>query len=1357
MVNNDLYIGLDVGTDSVGWACTDENYNLCRIKGKTAWGVRIFDQAKDSKTRRTFRSNKRRQNRRKYRISLLDSLFAKPIGEIDSTFFTRLKYSNLFNDDKSVDAKCECPLFKSKEKEKEFYKMFPTIYHLRKGLMDNDEKAFSDVRYFYLALHHIIKYRGNFLTTDEFTDLKPVSDESIDRLNEAFKLLVDSASTSDDDFSESFIFLEKDNRDKLIEILENDDLSKTAKKKQIKGVVKNSGDKLVDKYITLFATIVCGGEYALSEIDDSYETKVSFSNYDENEEKIMSELTDFFPIVSVAKEFYDYVILKKLLGENPNLSSSYVSVYERHKNDLKKLKSVANYIDKCLNNGNREVYRQIFVDGETRCFYSQLSGSKYDESIGEIRKAIKPYYYLLEGSRYAEFIKRLESPDFLKIIANYSTSTIPHQLHLVELKKILENARGVYDFVDDDFVKKVISLFKYRIPYYYGPLKTNENNNEPHSWLVKNKGYEKTSITPWNIEECVNDIETRSKFILRMTKKCSYLLGENVLPKCSILFQDFVNLNRLSTMRINGRVDKKLNKELFDQVISSVNNPKTTVKRLKLELKKRGLNESDFSIEGINEKDDFINSSRVQFTNIFGDLSDNENYRKAETCIFYLTIYSDSPKDALKSIKAKIPSLTTEQEKAICRVKCSGWSTISEKLLTGIKVTTDVGNTFSIFDLLKTLEFGNFNQIINDEAFGFNKLIGEFNREFRDENNLSGKDEMVKDILDNTPAIMRRPIVQTTRIIDEVIKYSKKTPKYISVEVTRTNLADKKETNSRYFELKSFLSSIKEDEELLNELTSFEDKKDKLRGKHLYLYFKQLGIDLYTGEKIKIEDVMNGKYDIDHIVPQSKIKDDSLDNTVLVNKDFNQKIKRDIYPLSHVITGEKYDKMMKIWTMLLHKNAISKEKYNKLTRRTELDDKELSDFVNRQINVVNYANKSLIDVLKVKYPETTIIFSKSQYPTKIRQYLKIAKLRELNDTHHAVDAYLNVFCGIELYRRYSRPYNSNNSGSTYINDEGKEVYSFNMERYLYSKTHVDIKSDELNELGKRIFSNSLKRNFLMTYRNIYREDAFYDAGIKDVESSNSAYPLHTKNPVFMKINRYGGFNNLAISYFVPGKNGKKKTLYDVPIILATKYNYKLLKDRRLLEEELRKQYNIPESVIFEWDNVVFMNQKAIHKGCLVLINNSNKLCISEKTIHQIYLSNDDVYYLKSIKERIKQLDGVTESSYVLFSNKDGENQFVVSKERNLSIFRELLCLANLKRYESVGMIRNNKKIPSEEDFLNKLLSDQLSVIFDMILLFGRNPADSKLCSSLYRPTKNYDEITLIFDSVTGLVSRKKKI
>lgn len=37
-----LFIGLDVGSDSVGWAATDENFRLYRLKGKTAWGARIF-------------------------------------------------------------------------------------------------------------------------------------------------------------------------------------------------------------------------------------------------------------------------------------------------------------------------------------------------------------------------------------------------------------------------------------------------------------------------------------------------------------------------------------------------------------------------------------------------------------------------------------------------------------------------------------------------------------------------------------------------------------------------------------------------------------------------------------------------------------------------------------------------------------------------------------------------------------------------------------------------------------------------------------------------------------------------------------------------------------------------------------------------------------------------------------------------------------------------------------------------------------------------------------------------------------------------------------------------------------------
>ena len=41
----EYYLGLDIGTDSVGWAVTDPEYHVLRRKGKALWGVRLFDAA----------------------------------------------------------------------------------------------------------------------------------------------------------------------------------------------------------------------------------------------------------------------------------------------------------------------------------------------------------------------------------------------------------------------------------------------------------------------------------------------------------------------------------------------------------------------------------------------------------------------------------------------------------------------------------------------------------------------------------------------------------------------------------------------------------------------------------------------------------------------------------------------------------------------------------------------------------------------------------------------------------------------------------------------------------------------------------------------------------------------------------------------------------------------------------------------------------------------------------------------------------------------------------------------------------------------------------------------------------------
>ena len=70
-MKGEYYLGLDMGSSSVGWAVTNEKYEILRAHGKTLWGVRLFDSAQTAEERRGFRTAKRRLDRRNWRIELL--------------------------------------------------------------------------------------------------------------------------------------------------------------------------------------------------------------------------------------------------------------------------------------------------------------------------------------------------------------------------------------------------------------------------------------------------------------------------------------------------------------------------------------------------------------------------------------------------------------------------------------------------------------------------------------------------------------------------------------------------------------------------------------------------------------------------------------------------------------------------------------------------------------------------------------------------------------------------------------------------------------------------------------------------------------------------------------------------------------------------------------------------------------------------------------------------------------------------------------------------------------------------------------------------------------------------------------
>ena len=77
------YIGLDIGTSSVGWAVMDENYHLMKKHGKDMWGIREFDEAETAEARRTFRVSRRRRQREVARIGLLKDYFHDELAKVD--------------------------------------------------------------------------------------------------------------------------------------------------------------------------------------------------------------------------------------------------------------------------------------------------------------------------------------------------------------------------------------------------------------------------------------------------------------------------------------------------------------------------------------------------------------------------------------------------------------------------------------------------------------------------------------------------------------------------------------------------------------------------------------------------------------------------------------------------------------------------------------------------------------------------------------------------------------------------------------------------------------------------------------------------------------------------------------------------------------------------------------------------------------------------------------------------------------------------------------------------------------------------------------------------------------------------
>lgn len=1174
------YLGLDIGTNSVGWAITNTEYELLQANKKDLWGVRLFDTANTAADRRLNRSARRRHMRKVQRLHLLQEIFEDKINQKDPDFFKRLRESAYHKDDKSHGSVAS--LFAdSSLKDMDFHNTFHTFFHLRSALIKNDSKAIADVRFVYLAIHHILKNRGHFLFAGDTLDTDASLESSLTDIVDSLQAVgyeLGWGSSTPDELGKIFkIKFKNDKRKLLNEIFTLDESEENEVEREPKKVKAEIIKALVGSPFTL-ATLFQNELYAESDVN-----KVEFDkeDYDVTSAKIEDLLeADEYRLIQGFEAIFNWVRLSDILGGHTFLSDAKIESYDEHRTDLSNLKAVIKkYCD-------RPTYYKAFKDPTEKDNYAHYIGTGSAKgkkvqikasskcSQEDVNKYFDKIVAAIEGpedEKLDQLKERLALRQALPKQRSRDNRTIPQQLHRQELVEILKNAESAHPFLtvadEDGYTpsEKILSMMTFRIPYYVGPLNTyhmEKEGKEGFAWMVRQEGQEETRILPWNWERVVDKQASSEKFITRMTNTCTYLFDEPVLPKNSLLYTKYMVLNELNNIRINGElISVELKQQLYNDLFLHSAGKNVTLAALKKYLVVNNIidkGDKD-TVGGIDQSFTTTLKSYVDFYSSYlqPEILSEED---VEHIILWKAHYVDDEVILREKIVRELGSkINEEQVVDILRIVRSykGWARLSRKLLTEI-YHVDPRTTEAI-SIIKMMWDHNLNLMeLLSERFSYLSFVEEHNRALLTDKTFT-YDALVKP-LSVSPSV-KRQIWQTLLIVRELKKVQGRSPEKIFIEMAREQ-GPKQKTRSRKEQLKELYHACKNDiqfnSKLLEDLERESDAN--LRSDKLYFYYTQMGKCLYSGQAIDLNNLAD--YDIDHIYPQSVIKDDSLNNRVLVHKTYNG-LKGDNYP----INSDWQANMQPLWSILEKRELITKTKYERLIRKTRLTDDEISDFINRQLVETRQSTKHVANILQDYFEDTELVYVKARNVSAFRDDFEIKKSRSVNDHHHAHDAYLNIVVGNAYDTKFTKdPRNfvkGWRDGKFQFN--AAKLFAFSISRAGYTAWEADPKYEKNKGVGKALKSESgtiLKvretlRNprVLVTRQTIERGGELFN--LQPVRKKDGIIPLKNAGSPLADTSKYGGYESANTAHFALVeyllKKDKVRKLVPVPVLFSKKF------------------------------------------------------------------------------------------------------------------------------------------------------------------------------------------------------------
>lgn len=601
-------------------------------------------------------------------------------------------------------------------------------------------------------------------------------------------------------------------------------------------------------------------------------------------------------------------------------------------------------------------------------------------------------------------LKRLNECGTLRGIKNnFKTND-----YIKEVKKILSNQS-----IDEDGKKAIISLIERRRHFSEGP--GSKKSPTPYGRFFYDGNGQLQEID----------------LIKKMRGRCSLYPDEYRAPKQSFSAELFNFLNDLNNLNVEGeKLTEKDKQNLIDIVLKKGN---ITVKGLSKEL---GVSLEKISGFRINTKKQPI------LTEFKGYKALKRIFDKAGKANLLLdTALLDDIISVL--VETKIIKERIERIKILN-------SDFSDELLEDLANNTTISGYHSLsFKALRELNEEMLKTSMNQmQIIHQNKLYHHKVGKYKGKINIECDENAI------LSPVAKRAQREAFKVINKIRKEYGELDSIV-IETTRAKNSKEEKDNIKNRQ-KKFEQENKAIDKLLLEANYDPDKINAKTKTKIKLYMQQSGKSAYCQNDLDLSLIIRdpNAYEIDHIIPLSISLDDSLANKVLVTYLENQQ-KRNLTPVDAFLKGEFSKGSLEEYKAYVRTNNqfYGKKKDYLLYDKDITKYSNAKEFINRNLVDTSYACRVVLNTLTDYFRDnkipTKVHTVKGQATNAFRKRVKLDKNRDLDYSHHAIDAL--IVASIKKVGLLNTLLSKYNLDDLYNNDTGEIIKVEEDEKYLDSK------------------------------------------------------------------------------------------------------------------------------------------------------------------------------------------------------------------------------------------------------------------------------------------------------------------